>query len=93
MKPVRFSWKLKAVVLSIVFLAGCFIGQAPFREVMQADDANLVTAYFLLSKFKMRGVAASIRQSNTLKFEANGWKKLENEGGTEIALGKPSSSS
>jgi hypothetical protein len=83
MKAPSINWKIKAAILSVVFLVGAFIGQAPFREVMQADDANMVSAYWLLNKVKMSGVAASIRQSNELKFSANGWKVLD--GGMQIA--------
>lgn len=83
MKAPSINWKIKAAILAVVFLAGAFIGQAPYREVMQADDSNLVSAYWLLSKVKMSGVAASIRQSNELKFSANGWKVLD--GGMQIA--------
>lgn len=82
MKPLKFNWKFKAAVLSVVFLAGCFIGQAPFREIMPKEDADLLSAYWLTHKVKMHGVAASIRQSNALKFEANGWKDF---GGVQIA--------
>lgn len=83
MKAPSFNWKFKTLFLAGVFLAGTFVGQLPYRDVMQADDSNLVSAYWLLSKVKMSGVAASIRQSNLLKFEANGWKQLD--GGLQIA--------
>jgi len=87
MKLPSFGWKFNAAVLSVVFLAGCFIGQAPFREIMPKEDADLLSGYWLAHKVKMHGVAASIRQSNALKFEANGWKDF---GGVQIAqAGKP----
>jgi hypothetical protein len=83
MKLPSFGWKAHIAVLSVVFFAGGFIGQWCFRAVMQTEDANTITAYFVASKLNWDGVAASIRQSNELKFSANGWKVLD--GGMQIA--------
>lgn len=88
MKLPRLGWKLKAFFLTGVFLTGACVGQLPFRDILPKEDADLMTSYWLLNKAKMPEVAASIRQSNALKFEANNWKHLE--GGVQIAsAGKP----
>jgi hypothetical protein len=83
MKLPSFGWKFNAAVLSVVFLAGCFIGQAPYREVMQANDANTVTKYWVMSRvtwpIDLRQAAASYRRDNEIWFQDRDWKSIHGE--------------
>jgi hypothetical protein len=83
MKPLKLNWKFKAAVVSVVFLAGCFIGQAPFREILPKEDANMLSKYWVMSRvtwpIDLRQAAASYHRDNQIWFTDRDWKSIHGE--------------